>query len=74
MQKAHKDEIKRFGENVKKLRINVGLTQVDLAALCDIDRITIIRIEKGLLGPSFHIITSLAKAFKIKTSELFDYQ
>lgn len=62
---------KQFGDQVKKLRLQKGLSQEALALEADLDRTYIPSIEKGERNVSLEVIEKLAKAFKIKISELF---
>ena len=62
---------KQFGGQVKKLRLQKGLSQEALALEADLDRTYIPSIEKGERNVSLEVIEKLAKAFKIKISELF---
>lgn len=70
VQKAYKTEIKQFGKRVKRMRKANGLTQTELAGLCDIDIRTIQRIEGGEYGVGLHILFALAEAFEVEPSEL----
>lgn len=72
VQKQHDKRIKKFGEKVKELRQKHGMTQLDLAGLCEVDRITIHRLENGLFAPGLRLIYSLADAFKVKAHELIE--
>jgi len=62
---------KQFGDQVKKLRLQKGLSQEALALEADLDRTYIPSIEKGERNVSLEVIEKLAKAFNIKISELF---
>ncbi|MDD2491165.1 MAG: helix-turn-helix transcriptional regulator [Bacteroidales bacterium] len=67
------DDIKkRFGDNVKKIRISKGLSQESLANQCDIDRTYLPGIENGKRNVSLQIIEKLAKGLNINIKELFD--
>lgn len=70
MQKAYKTEIKQFGKRVKKIRKANGLTQTELAGLCDVDIRTIQRIEAGEYGVGLHILFALAEALEVEPSDL----
>jgi len=50
-----------------------NLTQQELADRCEIDIRTIERIEKGELNFSNYLFSSIANAFKMTESELFEY-
>lgn len=66
-------EIKeKFGKQVKKLRLEKGLSQEALALLADLDRTYIPSIEKGERNVSIIVIEKIANALKVKISILFD--
>lgn len=66
-------EIKeKFGKQVKKLRLEKGLSQEVLALLADLDRTYIPSIEKGERNVSITVIEKIANALKVKISILFD--
>jgi len=67
---SHQVEI--FGRNLRRLRKEKGLSQQALADECEIDRVTLTRIENGKYGAGLHIIYALAAALKIKAKELFE--
>lgn len=67
-------DIKRkFGNQVKKLRIERGLSQETLANLADLDRTYVPSIEKGERNVSITVAEKLAKALKVRLTELFDF-
>lgn len=63
---------KIMGARIKELRLNKGLTQVDLVGKMDgdIDTTNISRIEKGRTNPTLHMLYRIAKALEISLSEL----
>jgi len=63
---------KKFGKQVKKFRLEKGLSQETLALMADLDRTYIPSIEKGERNVSITVIEKIAKALKIKISVLFD--
>jgi transcriptional regulator with XRE-family HTH domain len=66
-------EIKeKFGKQVKKLRLEKGLSQEALALLADLDRTYIPSIEKGERNVSITVIEKIANALNVKISILFD--
>lgn len=61
-----------FGRRVKKLRTELGLTQAELAAKCDLTRVFINQIENGhvkSIMASTAIV--LAKALGVSVEDLF---
>lgn len=63
---------KKFGKQVKKLRLEKGLSQEALAHQADLDRTYIPSIEKGERNVSITVIEKIAKALKIKIVDLFN--
>jgi transcriptional regulator with XRE-family HTH domain len=63
---------KKFGKNVKHLRIEKGWSQEKLALNADLDRTYIPSIEKGERNVSITVIDKIAKALKINIKNLFD--
>lgn len=63
---------KKFGETVKRLRLEKGLSQEALALEADIDRTYIPGIEKGERNVSITIIEKLAKALNVSISSMFE--
>ncbi len=60
-----------FGERVRRIRLKKGMTQIELAGHCDIDVITIKRIEKGTSNPILSTVFAIAKALEVEARELF---
>lgn len=60
-----------IGKTVKALRIKQGLSQEDLAGLCEVDRSYISMIEVGRDEPSISKIFEICEGLKIKPSDFF---
>lgn len=67
-QKQTKDKL---GRRVQKLRKNMGLSQEELAEKIKISRTHMGHVEQGRKSPSLKVMTKLAKALKVKISDLF---
>lgn len=65
-----KDDAKKLGENLKKLRIKKDINQIELARILGVDRSFVSNIENGKNNPTLSTITSLAKALGVSTNEL----
>jgi len=61
---------KKFGERVRELRKEKGLSQEELAEKVKVDVRTIVAIETGKRNPTFKTIDKIAKSLKIKSKEL----
>lgn len=65
-----KDDAKKLGENLKKLRIKKDISQIELARILGVDRSFVSNIENGKNNPTLSTITNLAKALGVSTNEL----
>jgi transcriptional regulator with XRE-family HTH domain len=61
----------QFGDKLKKLRKQKGLSQERLASKCGLHRTYISDIERGSRNVSLKNIERIAKALKININELF---
>ncbi len=62
---------KKFGKNLKRLRLEKGISQESLALSADLDRTYIPSIEKGERNVSIVVVEKLANALNISISEFF---
>lgn len=60
----------KFGNEVRRRRTSLGLSQEELAHLCDLHRTYIGSIERGERNVSLQNIATISKALKCKPSEL----
>ena len=67
------DELKVFCENVKILRKRYGLTQKEMAEICNVGVRSIAMLEKGILPTrlSTSILFRMRDYFKIDMKDLF---
>ncbi|MFA6077303.1 MAG: helix-turn-helix transcriptional regulator [Candidatus Paceibacterota bacterium] len=65
-----KDDAKKLGENLKKIRTEKNITQTDLAEKLGVDKSFISNIENGKNNPTLSTITNLAQALGVSTNEL----
>lgn len=70
MDKSYDKQITDVGLRVKKLRMEKGVTQQNLAGMCDVDIRTIQRIEKGEFGMGLHILFALSEALEVEASDI----
>jgi transcriptional regulator with XRE-family HTH domain len=59
-----------FGEAVKSLRKEKGLTQQQVSEAMDAPATYLSDIERGIRNPSWSTILALAEAMKVKPSEI----
>ncbi len=64
------EEIKKIGKNIKKLRLKKGLTQLDLAVVCNFEESSIGRLENGNTNPTIKTLLKVSNALGIKLYEL----
>jgi len=75
----NKDEFnKLFGNYVKKIRIERGLSQMDVASSIGVNPQNISAIERGEVSPTFFWIVKLCENLEIEPnqfiSSFFEYQ
>ena len=63
---------KALGQEIKKLRIENGITQSELAFVCEMDVRQIGRIERGEVSPNVESVLRICKGLNIKLSTLFN--
>jgi transcriptional regulator with XRE-family HTH domain len=63
---------KRLGANVRRLRLEKGLSQEDYAFEAGIHRTYVSDIERGSRNPTATVIEKLAKPFGVKPGRLLD--
>lgn len=66
-----KDDAKKLGENLKKIRTKKNITQTELAETLSVDKSFVSNIENGKNNPTLSTIANLAKALKVPVDELF---
>ena len=62
---------KKFGKNLKRLRLEKGISQESLALSADLDRTYIPSIEKGERNVSITVVEKLVNALDVNISEFF---
>lgn len=65
-----KDDAKKLGENLKKLRIKKDISQIELARILGVDRSFVSNIENGKTNPTLATIAKLAKAVGASVNDL----
>lgn len=60
-----------LGKKIQKLRKTQGYTQEKLAEMLGISRAHMGHIEQGIKTPSLKLLEKIAKALKVKVSDLF---
>lgn len=68
-----KEVLKAFGSHLKKIRIQCGMTQEELAFKADIAFSSVSRIESGKLNTSISTIVRIAQVLNIDKTELMKF-
>ena len=68
-----KETMKKFGDNIKKYRSRLGITQEKLAELCDCSAQTISGTETGYSFPSSKVLFKLAENLHVPLTYLFNF-
>jgi transcriptional regulator with XRE-family HTH domain len=71
MQNPLQAQLKGFGAAIRGERKRLNLSQEDFAEVCDLHRTYVGQIERGEKNISFENIVRVAKALKLKPSQLF---
>jgi transcriptional regulator with XRE-family HTH domain len=64
------DPLKLLGAEIKRRRLELGISQEELASLCDLHRTYVGSVERGERNISLNNIISIATALKCKPSVL----
>ena len=64
--------LKRFGQQLKRMRENKGISAAELGRLTFIDKPHITRLEKGGTNPTLTTLIKLAEALDLEVHELFE--
>ena len=68
-----KDFIKKFGQKLKQIREEKGISQEQLALLTEISQSQIARTELGQINTSISHVSTYAKFLKVEARILFDF-
>ena len=63
-----------FGQHIKQLRIEQGLTQVELSSRMSKDQQSLQRIESGNVSPNLFYLYNLSTALNISLNELLNFE
>ena len=64
---------KKIAQNIKKARLEKGLTQETLAKKAGINSNYYAKVERGEINPSLETISKILKALDIKSSDVLDF-
>ncbi len=72
MSKGFKPFAKDFGENVRKVRKQEGISQEELANKAEVERSYMGGIERGEKNPTLKKLYQISKALRVSIKKLFD--
>jgi|TARA_B110000908_G_scaffold162946_1_gene209006 transcriptional regulator with XRE-family HTH domain len=61
---------KKIGARIKQIRISKGISQQDLAALCNMEKSNFSRLEAGGTNPTIHTLYTIAQNLSIELKEI----
>jgi len=64
----------KIGQRIRELRESKGITQQDLAAVCNFEKANLSRIEAGRTNPTVSTLYKISQALEITISELVDVE
>jgi transcriptional regulator with XRE-family HTH domain len=67
------DYLKKLGDNIRKIRLQKKIKQVDLAAACNFEKGNMRRIEAGKTNPTAITLLKIADALGLEVWELFRF-
>lgn len=70
MKEKHKEHYQVIGNNLRRIRVEKGLSQQDLANRCDVERAKISRIENATEDFMLSTLLELAIALDVHLTEL----
>ena len=66
--------LKKLGDRISELRTNQSLSQTDLAHMCNWDRQTLHKIEKGKVNTTIYILYKISSELNITLNELLNFE
>lgn len=68
-----KDRLIKFGDNLRRLREKLKLSQDEVVSRCDVTKGNLSNIENGKKDFNFTTLLEIAKGLNIDPKELLDY-
>ena len=62
----------KIGQRIKKLREAKGISQQELASMCDFEKSNMSRLEAGGTNPTVFTLYKISEALSVSLSELLD--
>ncbi len=70
MEEKHRAELRKLARAIRAARQDAELSQEKLAELADVDRVYIGRIENGAVNVTWHTLSRIARALKLRPGAL----
>lgn len=64
----------KIGQRIRELRESKGVSQQNLAAVCNFEKANLSRIEAGRTNPTVSTLYKISQALDIKLTELVDVE
>jgi len=68
------DRLIKFGENLRKIRLELNLSQDNVAERCDVTKGNLSMIENGNKDFTFSTLLEIAKGMNIEPKKLLDFK
>jgi transcriptional regulator with XRE-family HTH domain len=68
----NREILKQIGQRIYQARVNLGMTQAELAERLGVDRVEVTHYENGNRGPHISDVPLLAKVLNVPTSYFFE--
>lgn len=62
----------KIGNRIRELRESKGISQQNLAAICNFEKANLSRLEAGRTNPTISTLYKISEALEISISELVD--
>jgi len=70
-----KEELQiNIGIRIKLLRESKGVSQQDLAAICNFEKGNMSRLEAGRTNPTISTLYKISQALEVKITDLLDFE
>ncbi|RIJ45499.1 XRE family transcriptional regulator [Maribellus luteus] len=64
----------KIGERIRVLRESKGITQQNLAAICNFEKANLSRLEAGRTNPTISTLYKISQALEVSISDLLDVE
>ena len=64
----------KIGNRIRELRESKGISQQNLAAICNFEKANLSRIEAGRTNPTISTLYKISQALEVKISDLVDVE